>query len=198
MQSNVPTPFETRGTESQVHLAMPGGQWGQGEKYISDDLQTAHHCKLHLKKTGISVPNILGVSFMSSTNNCCLQVQPFIGKQCYSTVAYAFKECLPIRNTSLQCVSQFSHFHASASREKTEEKKNTSDLNSHQKLKTTASHYGSTVMIFHISMGLVSLGFWYLIISRYVLRFHFDKCVSKPINSYYIISVNVQVGGCDS
>lgn len=42
MQSNVPTPF----TGNHTHLNMPGSQWGQGYKYLSDHLHSAHYLNL--------------------------------------------------------------------------------------------------------------------------------------------------------
>lgn len=42
MQSNVPSPF----TGSHTHLNMPGSQWGQGQKYLSDHLHSAHYLTL--------------------------------------------------------------------------------------------------------------------------------------------------------
>lgn len=42
MQSNVPSPF----TGNNTHLNMPGSQWGQGYKYLSDHLHNAHYLSL--------------------------------------------------------------------------------------------------------------------------------------------------------
>jgi hypothetical protein len=42
MQSNVPSPF----TGNHTHLNMPGSQWGQGYKYLSDHLHSAHYLTL--------------------------------------------------------------------------------------------------------------------------------------------------------
>lgn len=42
MQSNVPSPF----SGSHTHLNMPGSQWGQGQKYLSDHLHSAHYLTL--------------------------------------------------------------------------------------------------------------------------------------------------------
>lgn len=39
MQSNVPSPF----SGNHTHLNMPGSQWGQGHKYLSDHLHSAHY-----------------------------------------------------------------------------------------------------------------------------------------------------------
>lgn len=42
MQSNVPSPF----SGNQTHLGMPGSQWGQGSKYLSDHLHSSHYLTL--------------------------------------------------------------------------------------------------------------------------------------------------------
>ncbi|CAG9566998.1 unnamed protein product [Danaus chrysippus] len=42
MQSNVPNPF----SGNHTHLNMPGSQWGQGYKYLSDNLHSAHYLTL--------------------------------------------------------------------------------------------------------------------------------------------------------
>lgn len=48
MQSNVPSPF----TGGHTHLNMPGSQWGQGQKYLSDHLQSAHYLTLRNEYRG--------------------------------------------------------------------------------------------------------------------------------------------------
>lgn len=59
MQSNVPNPFNA--TNSFSHLSMPGGQWEQGSKWMSHDLQTSHYTNLrretrkHWSKSGGAV-----------------------------------------------------------------------------------------------------------------------------------------------
>lgn len=48
MQSNVPSPF----TGDHTHLNMPGSQWGQGQKYLSDHLHSAHYLTLRNEYRG--------------------------------------------------------------------------------------------------------------------------------------------------
>uniref|UniRef100_A0A6M2DWF6 Uncharacterized protein n=1 Tax=Xenopsylla cheopis TaxID=163159 RepID=A0A6M2DWF6_XENCH len=45
MQSNVPSPFSGSG-DHYMHLNMPGGQWEQWSKYVSNDLQCSHYTNL--------------------------------------------------------------------------------------------------------------------------------------------------------
>ncbi|KAI8037677.1 hypothetical protein M5D96_009482 [Drosophila gunungcola] len=44
MQSNVPTPFG--GFNKFSHLNMPGGQWSQEYKFISQNIQNSHYSAL--------------------------------------------------------------------------------------------------------------------------------------------------------
>ena len=44
MQSNVPTPFG--GLHKFSHLNMPGGQWSQDNKFMSQNLQSSHYTAL--------------------------------------------------------------------------------------------------------------------------------------------------------
>ncbi|CAH0726646.1 unnamed protein product, partial [Brenthis ino] len=48
MQSNVPSPF----SGNHTHLNMPGSQWGQGYKYLSDHLHSAHYLTLKKEYSG--------------------------------------------------------------------------------------------------------------------------------------------------
>lgn len=51
MQSNVPSPF----SGNHTHLNMPGSQWGQGHKYLSDHLHNAHYLTLRNELRGKSM-----------------------------------------------------------------------------------------------------------------------------------------------
>lgn len=52
-------------------------------------------------------------------------------------------------------------------------------LSAKEKLKKAVKDYGSTVIIFHVSISLLSLGGCYLLVSRYVVLS--CKCMSKII-----------------
>lgn len=60
MQSNVPSPFG--GMNSFTHLSMPGGQWEQGSKWMSHDLQSSHYTHLRRQtRKDWSKSNELGI-----------------------------------------------------------------------------------------------------------------------------------------
>ncbi|KAJ9578583.1 hypothetical protein L9F63_005185 [Diploptera punctata] len=105
MQTNVPEPFSKEGRA--MHLNMPGGQWGQGQKYISRDMQDTHY--QNLKPTGT--------------------VGLWQVKRTYSTNADG------------------------------------NNLSRKDKLKRAVKEYGATVIVFHISISLLSLGGFYLAVT---------------------------------
>ncbi|KAL4704064.1 hypothetical protein ACJJTC_001986 [Scirpophaga incertulas] len=105
MQSNVPRPF----SGNHTHLNMPGSQWGQGYKYLSDHLQSAHYLTLRNE-------------YRHKNNNSA------VGQRNMSTQA----------NTT---------------------------LTSKEKLKKAVKDYGSTVIVFHVAISVISLGGCYLLIS---------------------------------
>ncbi|CAF4760221.1 unnamed protein product [Pieris macdunnoughi] len=103
MQSNVPSPF----SGNHTHLGMPGSQWGQGYKYLSDNLQSAHYLTLRNEYRGII--GGIGTRKMSA---------------------------------------------------------NASDtLSAKDKLKKAVKDYGATVIVFHVSISLMSLGICYVLVS---------------------------------
>lgn len=62
MQSNVPSPF----SGNHSHLGMPGSQWGQGSKYLSDDLHGSHYLtlrKMYREGGGSNSGIVLNITF---------------------------------------------------------------------------------------------------------------------------------------
>ncbi|OWR44928.1 hypothetical protein KGM_214210 [Danaus plexippus plexippus] len=107
MQSNVPNPF----SGNHTHLNMPGSQWGQGYKYLSDNLHSAHY--------------------------------------------------LTLRNEIRK--KQFNKVIAISTRKMSTE--TDSSLSAKDKLKRAVKEYGSTVIIFHVTISLLSLGGCYILVS---------------------------------
>lgn len=52
------------------------------------------------------------------------------------------------------------------------DEKETKPLTRKEKLKLAVKEYGSTVIIFHVTISLVSLGACYTLVSRYVSKYH--------------------------
>lgn len=111
MQSNVPSPF----SGNHTHLNMPGSQWGQGQKYLSGNLQSAHYLTLRNEYRAKARNDAVGKRQMSTDSK--------------------------------------------------------PQVSSKEKLKNAIKEYGSTVIVFHIGISLISLGSCYLLISRYVYCF---------------------------
>ncbi|RVE41311.1 hypothetical protein evm_014039 [Chilo suppressalis] len=115
MQSNVPSPF----SGNHTHLNMPGSQWGQGYKYLSDHLHSAHYLTLRNE-------------YRDTQHNLAVT----IGRRTMSTDG---KPPLS-KNENVQ-------------------------MSSKEKLKKAIKDYGSTVIVFHVAISLMSLGGCYLLIS---------------------------------
>lgn len=191
MQTNVPKPYEIAG-KAPVHLNMPGGQWAQDEKYISGDLQTFHHSKISSKKNsgtasrafsllGLSVPvGRAAVPRVSGSN-------PLLGGGAGSVDSVHSIRLLNTANNVRLLSNKASasehlirlspwckSFHTSAinSTQQSQDTQNkTSDspepqLTSRQKLQRAVKEYGATVIVFHVSISLASLGICYLLVSR--------------------------------
>ncbi|XP_068621250.1 uncharacterized protein [Battus philenor] len=101
MQSNVPSPFSGHHT----HLEMPGSQWGQGYKYLSDHLHSAHYLTLRNEYRAVTI----GLRKMSTDTQRAMSAK--------------------------------------------------------DKLKKAVKEYGSTVLVFHITISLLSLGGCYVLVS---------------------------------
>ncbi|KAF9414708.1 hypothetical protein HW555_007486 [Spodoptera exigua] len=105
MQSNVPSPF----SGNHTHLNMPGSQWGQGHKYLSDHLHGAHYLTLRNEYRSRMTKDAVDIRHMSTDSKPTLSAK--------------------------------------------------------EKLKQAIKEYGSTVIVFHIGISLISLGSCYLLIS---------------------------------
>lgn len=103
-----------------MYLNMPGGQWEQGSKLISEDMQNSHYINIFKKKTQ-------GIKFFHTLTN---RYEPIaiIGSRYEST-----------KNNQISRKEQ---------------------------LKKAVKEYGSTVIIFHVGISLISLGVCYSLVSR--------------------------------
>lgn len=191
MQTNVPKPYGIRG-KAPVHLNMPGGQWAQDDKYVSGDLQQHHHSKItSTKKSGIRcaslgswgiTPSMRGCDswgtgrrgimtwcavgrlvdrgrrpiFPTCSNNVCLPNNPAICR----TNLYG--------NGLMSCTRSFHtcDIHMQSSSASEPEKDPKTQLSSGQKLQRAVKEYGTTVIVFHVTISLASLGICYLLVSR--------------------------------
>lgn len=160
MQSTVPEPFG--GNNKFTHLNMPGGSWGLQTKYLSHELNSNHYTQLRQEersgwsqydeqgRKGISMRSVLSCSLLSPS--CLFDHQHHfltINKRFISLSAKTFNEATQ-KGTG-------------ESDAKPPEKETSAS-----KLKKAVKEYGSTVIVFHIGISLMSLGAFYALVSRWV------------------------------
>ncbi|CAH2066565.1 unnamed protein product, partial [Iphiclides podalirius] len=107
MQTNVPSPF----SGNHTHLSMPGSQWGQGYKYLSDNLHSAHYLTLRNEYR-----------------------------------ANHYNQALTLQTRNMSSDTQ-------------------ATMSAKDKLKKAVKEYGSTVIVFHVAISLLSLGGCYVLVS---------------------------------
>lgn len=159
MQSTVPEPFG--GNNKLSYLNMPGGSWGQQTKYLSHELNSAHYTQLRQEvrsdwskyddkhPKGISLKPMTVDFHCLLLNSKSLFNHPFfiINKRFISLSSKRFDEQVPKA--------------PGESDVKVPEKETAKS-----KLKKAVKEYGSTVIVFHVGISLVSLGMFYVLVSR--------------------------------
>lgn len=158
MQSNVPSPF---GGGRQGFLGMPGSQWGHGQKYLSDHLHSSHY--LNLRNT--YGRGIHGTAKNSGITN---------SYHTRAAILMPAKSCFFSRSQN-SCVESL---YVNAVRSMSDGTKDTNEigkpLSRKDKLKQAIAAYGSTVIVFHVTISLASLGVSYLLVSRYIIVLTFN------------------------
>ncbi|KAK3872786.1 hypothetical protein Pcinc_022146 [Petrolisthes cinctipes] len=188
MQSNVPKPFEING-KAPVHLNMPGGQWAQGEKYLSGDLQTCHHSNLTSKKhSGTACPSFpvslgpvstpFGSQLMQGRKTWYSRGGGGVGGSSLvwlhtrqlsgpNTVCFPQSNTTPVIIVHNRCLcgSVCSRLMHTCTVLMKDQGNTEAELTSRQKLKRAVKDYGATVIVFHVAISLASLGICYLLVS---------------------------------
>lgn len=182
MQSNVPNPFG--GMHKFTHLNMPGGQWSQSSKFMSHDLNAAHYINLrrevrkNILADELKQQNTTSQGMVYKYDKTCLHGYLFTPKS-KSNTAWTGTHLL---NTSFACSNlyarNFSTDKKDAPKSEVEKSGESNKQTPHEekevvvtqraKLKNAIRDYGSTVLVFHIAISLVSLGIFYQLVSRYV------------------------------
>lgn len=152
MQSNVPQPFSSDG--DYMHLNMPGGQWSQSDKYVAEDLQNAHFSNVtNTNQLDFGNNKNPGTYFCVHTNGSFLSGQQLLYSCIQSTQNNLFSKSLT------KTINQSHRFFSSMPMEE-------KNLSRKEKLKNAVKEYGATVIVFHVAISLVSLGGFYLAVSR--------------------------------
>ncbi|XP_037811489.1 uncharacterized protein LOC119603514 [Lucilia sericata] len=128
MQSNVPSPFG--GMHKFTHLNMPGGQWSQDCKFMSQNLQSSHYTTL--RKNARS-------NWSTYDKDATTQKDSTLAWNLQSKRRYCNKANKPDEMPQAQSKKD--------------------------QLKKAFKDYGSTIIIFHVAISLVSLGGFYLLVS---------------------------------
>lgn len=161
MQSNVPTPFG--GMNKFTHLNMPGGQWEQSAKFNAQDLHASHYTNLR-QETRNNWSNYAGGhqtkgSFLLG-NRANVKILSLLGLSNPLNIYRNFS-----LNSFIYQNNNIKNDNKTAS-EKLNDGSKPIVLSRAEKLKKAVKEYGSTVIVFHVSISLVSLGTFYLLVSR--------------------------------
>lgn len=161
MQSTVPEPF---GGNSKVsYLNMPGGSWGQQTKYLSHELNSAHYTQLRQDVRSdwsrYDDKTTKGISSMRMTSalSCLLPNSKRLFEHHFFFINKRFIS-LSSKRSNEQVPKASGESDAKAPEKETAQ----------SKLKKAVKEYGSTVIVFHIGISLVSLGMFYVLVSRWV------------------------------
>lgn len=174
MQSNVPTPFG--GMHKFSHLNMPGGQWEQGNKFLAHDLKAAHY--VSLRKSIRSDWTTYEENFYNDNKGIMHRMHISHKRGMFNKNNGAITNACLAWHANQSCIRSYS---TGSSYKKDETKTDVSTssdsgktnvtLSRKEMLKKAVKDYGSTVIIFHVGISLISLGSFYLLVSRWVAYF---------------------------
>lgn len=195
MQSNVPSPFG--GMHKFTHLNMPGGQWEQSSKWMSHDLNSSHYMNLRREARKNWTTNGAQLTSYDTNDKGSSKLHESLAmapKMLFSNAYCASKMHRRFYAISLfeRMNVTFNHDLLAPKRNLTDKVRNSSEatdvneknvkssadptliasstapLSGREKLKKAVKDYGITVVLFHVSISLASLGFFYQVVARYV------------------------------
>lgn len=165
MQTMVPEPYSNEGKGSPSHLNMPGGHVLQGQKYLSDDLHNTHYQHTTTKKfSTLTIPSIFGQGMLQTCSDSRLnnQVAQVANMHVMNTSFLNVNDSSVVPNVLTSWLSHRLTYTQTRSNSNTNE----SQLSQRAKMKRAVKEYGATVVVFHVSISLVSLGGFYIAVSR--------------------------------
>lgn len=160
MQTSVPNPFG--GMHKFTHLNMPGGQWSQEGKFMSQSLHDSHYTNLRrdarskwstydenatISQGPKGTGRITSYHLLTSKN-----VNQFLTKS-------SLLRSLSNSNHSLL------HANTYSTQEKPEPDAPPVQLSKKEQLKRAFKDYGATIIVFHVGISLISLECFYLLVS---------------------------------
>lgn len=156
MQSLVPEPFSPpKGDDvhgSSSYLSYPGGSWGQQTKYLSHELNANHYTQLRQElrsdwssyKGGIFINSLMPkISLLHPNSPTSINHKRFISLK-------------PVKYNDQKSTDE----------QKPAVTETVAKESSKDKLKKAVKEYGTTVIVFHVGISLISLGFFYTLVSR--------------------------------
>lgn len=141
MQTNVPKPFSSHG--KSTHLNMPGGQCAMDSKYIADTLQSSHYAYRRFDPSNLSIAKLDAAKRLPRFHS---------SKMHYSTKAEIKPKSEPSGKPTRRMIKSTD--------------KEFSSLPLKVRIKVMIKEYGYTVVVFHISLSLLSLGIFYVAVSN--------------------------------
>ncbi|KAH8338618.1 hypothetical protein KR074_004245, partial [Drosophila pseudoananassae] len=139
MQSNVPSPFE--GIHKISHLNMPGGQWSQECKFTSQSLQNSHYtCLRDNARADWADYQGEQQTFLRISLIMCLK------RRSYTTRSTPPSAPLPSSNLPDQKAAPVT-------------------FSKKEQLKQAFKNYGATIVVFHVSISLISVVSFYALVS---------------------------------
>ncbi|KAL5280331.1 FAM210B.2 family protein [Megaselia abdita] len=158
MQTSVPNPFG--GMHKFSHLNMPGGQWSQEGKFMSQSLHDSHYTNLRRDARSDWSSYDQNATVPKGTTSCHLLNSKNVNQ--FLTKSSLFGS-LSNSNHSLLHVSSYS----------TQGKETASSeasappviLTKREQLKRAFKDYGATIVVFHVGISLISLECFYLLVS---------------------------------
>ena len=189
MQSNVPSPFG--GMHKFTHLNMPGGAWAQESKFLSHELNSSHYTNLRqevrsdwssyedrpIKTEGMQQHQLVAGGLLARSRSWPGGVQLGSGGSVNSFSSGSSSRAFSLSSSHLLAVSFARSNKASASGSAGEQNSGGKGVANEEqvvpvsrkdRLKKAIKEYGSTVLVFHVSISLASLGTCYLLVSRFV------------------------------
>lgn len=182
MQSNVPSPLG--GMHKFTHLNMPGGQWEQSSKWMAHDLNASHYTNLRREarknwtSSQANNTNDKGKMpiFASNANaGFALQMQRrFCSFPLFDRMNATTNHTLNVtkRNYADKVTNSSEATDAKGPNANTTATtppptfESPTALSAKDKLKQAVKDYGITVVIFHVTISLASLGFFYQVVAR--------------------------------
>lgn len=166
MQSTVPEPFG--GNQKISHLNMPGGSWGMQTKYLSHELNSNHYTELRQNfrqdwsKYNEASPKGTSMNLRIDSHFDCSLLKPksLFDHQNHFLIINKRFISLSAKNLNEQAPK--------TSGESASDSKPPAKETGAAKLKKAVTEYGSTVIVFHVGISLMSLGMFYTLVSRWV------------------------------